>query len=83
MTINKKLVAGLSLAPLAVLAEGGSTSAMDTAQAVSMLTSAKDGLVSLLQSAAPIITAIVLAGLAIWAAIVIVRIVKRAFNAGK
>ena len=82
MKINKKLVAGLSLAPLAVLAEGP-TSAMDTAQAVSMLTSAKDGLVSLLSSAAPIITAIVLAGLAIWAAIVIVRIVKRAFNAGK
>ena len=82
MTINKKLVAGLTLAPLAALADG-STTAMDTTHAVSMLTSAKDGLVSLLQSAAPIITAIVLAGLAIWAAIIIVRIVKRAFNAGK
>ena len=83
MKINKNLVAGASLAPLAVLAETPGSSSMDTTQAVSMLTAAKDGLVSLLQSAAPIVTAIVLAGLAIWAAIVIVRIVKRAFNAGK
>ena len=82
MMINKKMVAGLSLAPLAVLAEGP-TSGMDTTAAVSMITSAKEGLVSLLSSVAPIITAIVLAGLAIWAAIVVVRIVKRAFNAGK
>lgn len=83
MMINKKLVAGLSLAPLAALAETPGSTTMDTTQAVSMLTSAKDGLVALLSSAAPIITAIVLAGLAIWAAIAIVRIVKRAFNAGK
>ena len=83
MKINKNLVAGASLAPLAALAETPGSTSMDTTQAVSMLTAAKEGLVSLLQSAAPIVTAIVLAGLAIWAAIVIVRIVKRAFNAGK
>ena len=83
MMINKKLVAGLSLAPLAVLAETPGSTTMDTTAAVSMITAAKEGLVSLLSSVAPIITAIVLAGLAIWAAIVVVRIVKRAFNAGK
>ena len=83
MTINKKLVAGLSLAPLFALAETPGSNTMDTTAAVSMITSAKEGLVSLLSSVAPIITGIVLAGLAIWAAIVVVRIVKRAFNAGK
>lgn len=82
MKINNKLVAGLSLAPLAVLADTPAGT-MDTSAAVSMITSAKDGLVSLLSSVAPIVTGIVLAGLAIWAAIVVVRIVKRAFNAGK
>ena len=83
MTINRKLVAGVSLAPLFALAETPGGNTMDTTAAVSMITSAKEGLVSLLSSVAPIITAIVLAGLAIWASIVIVRIVKRAFNAGK
>ncbi len=82
MMINKKLVACLSLAPFAALAETPAGT-MDTTAAVSMITAAKDGLVGLLSSVAPIITAIVLAGLAIWAAIVVVRIVKRAFNAGK
>ena len=58
----------------------GTTPSMDIAEATTMLTSAQTGLSALLTAAAPIVTTIVLAGLAIWAAIVLVRIVKRAFS---
>lgn len=78
---NKRLVlsALTGLSSFAVLAEG-ETPVMDTTQATQMLTSAQTGLTSLLQSAAPVVTALVLAGLSIWGALMLVRIVKRAFS---
>lgn len=63
-----------------VLFAEGSAPSMDTTAAETMLTSAQTGLTGLLSSAAPIVTAIVLAGLAIWAALVLIRIIKRAFS---
>lgn len=69
-----------AIAPFVALAEGDAT--MDTTAATTMLTSAQTGLTSLLSAAAGILTAIVLAGLAIWGALAIVRIVKKAFKTG-
>lgn len=79
--MKKKIVilAGSAASQLTLLAEG-TTPTMDTTQAEAMLTSAQTGLTSLLTSAAPVVTALVLAGLAIWGALMLVRIIKRAFS---
>ena len=71
-------VLGVVAVPALARAEG-STSTMDTTAVTTMLTSIQTGLVGLLNSAMPIVTAVVLAGLALWAGLVIVRIIKRVF----
>lgn len=78
--MKKKIMASLGLlAPVAVFAEG-TTPSMDTTTAASMISSASDGLTGLLTTVAPYITTLVLAGLAIWAALVIIKLVKRGFS---
>lgn len=63
----------------ALLAEG-TTPTMDTTAAAGLVEQAQTGLSSLLTTVTPYISTIVLAGLAIWAAMVIIRLVKRAFS---
>lgn len=71
---------GLSL-PVVSFAEGEvTTTPMDTTSAQGVVKSATDGLQGLIESVTPYVTALILAGLAIWAALVIIRIVKRAFS---
>lgn len=67
---------------LAETPSSGTGTAMDTEAAESMLEAAQAGLEGLLSAATPVITALVLAGLAIWGALALVRIVKRAFRTG-
>lgn len=76
---NKILaLVGLSV-PLATFAEG-STPTMDTTSAETIVSSATTGLQSLLTAVTPYVTTLILAGLAIWAGMVIIRVVKRAFS---
>lgn len=76
----KSMVLGASTFAAPVLFAEGTTPTMDTTNAEAMLTSAQTGLTSLLSSAAPVVTALVLAGLAIWGGLMLVRIIKRAFS---
>lgn len=77
--MKKKLfaLAGF-LGSLVSFAEGEIT--MDTTAAESIVTSAKNGLTTFLTNVTPTISAIILAGLAIWAAFVVIRLVKKAFS---
>lgn len=71
------LVAASSLGLFA--ADGG----MDTTQATTMMTQIKTGLEAILTAAGPIVTALILSGIGIWAVFAVVRLMKRAFNSGK
>lgn len=77
----KKFFALFALSPLGLLA--ADPAAMDTTQATTMMTAVQTGLESILTAAGPIITAIILAGLGIWAVFAVVRLLKRAFNTGR
>lgn len=71
-----------SLGSVAAFAEG-TTTTMDTTAAETIVNSASTGLQSLLTAVVPYVTAVLLAGLAIWAGIAVIRIVKRAFSNAK
>lgn len=79
--MKKMLFPSLVLGSSALLAADPAT--MDTTQATTMMTAVQTGLQSILTSAGPIITAIILGGLGIWAVFAVVRLLKRAFNTGK
>lgn len=68
------------MAPAAVLAADGDTPAMDTTAAANMVKASQEGLTDLLTTVQPYITTLLLAGLAIWAAIRIIVLVKRVFS---
>lgn len=78
--MKKKIIALLGFSAPVVLFAEGTTPTMDTTAAASMVSAASDGLVSLLSTVAPYITTLVLTGLAIWAALVVIRLVKRGFS---
>lgn len=70
-----------ALGALPALAEetgGGSTTTADT-----VIDNAQSALEGILTSAGSAVSALVVAGLAIWGAIAIVGVLKRAFSAGK
>lgn len=77
----KKLLLSSLLAAGSVLA--ADPPAMDTTTATTMMTSVQTGLEAILTAAGPIISAIILAGIGIWAVFAVVRLMKRAFNSGK
>ena len=80
----KKLALAASVAVASafpVLAEGEAT--MDTTTATTMMTQIKNGLEAILTAAGPIITALILSDIGIWAVFAVVRLMKRAFNSGK
>lgn len=78
--MKKKILALVGFAsPVAMFAEGTNPT-MDTSTADTMVKAATDGLGDLLSTVAPYVTTLFLAGLAIWAAFVIFRLVKRAFS---
>lgn len=82
---NKLLAGALALASaVPVFAEetSGSTPAMDTEAAETMMESIQTGFSSLLEAAQPIITTIILAALGIWVGFFIVRLAKRALKTG-
>lgn len=79
--MKKFLLPSSVLAAGSVFAEGAA--AMDTTTATNMMTSVQTGLEAILTAAGPIITAIILAGIGIWAVFAVVRLMKRAFNSGK
>lgn len=68
-------------APFALLAEETSGSGADTATTV--IENAQNSLEGILTTAGGAVAALVAAGLAIWGAIAIVGVLKRAFSAGK
>lgn len=80
--MKKYLLPSSVLAAGSVFAEGPSA-AMNTTTATNMMTSVQTGLEAILTAAGPIITAIILAGIGIWAVFAVVRLMKRAFNSGK
>lgn len=65
----------------AAFAEGAT--GMDTTTATTMMTQIQTGLEAILTAAGPIITAVILSGIGIWAVFAVVRLMKRAFNSGK
>lgn len=65
--------------PFITFAEG-TAATMDTTSAKSMVESAQTGLTTLLSECVPYVTTLFLGGLAIWAAFVIFRLIKRAFS---
>ena len=79
--MKKKLVVAASAA-LPVLSALAEDPSVDTSAAEGIITSGKTALQSVMSSATPAVTAIVLAGLGIWAAIKIIRLLKRAFSSG-
>lgn len=66
---------------VSALAEEGSTTT--TTVADSLIDSAQGSLEGILTSAGTAVSGLVVAGLAIWGAIAIIGVLKRAFNAGK
>lgn len=80
--LKYKIMALLGLAvPVVSFAEDTiTTTPMDTTKAQGVVKSATEGLQGLIEAVTPYVTALILAGLAIWAALVIIRIVKRAFS---
>lgn len=72
-----------TVSSLAVMAEetaGGGTS---ESVGESVISGAQETLEGILTSAGTAVTSILLAGLAIWAGIAIIGLIKRSFNAGK
>ena len=65
----------------AALAQEGSASAINIAE--TLTEQAKDSLTGMLDTVAPVIVAVVVAGLSIWGGIALVGIIKRGFTAGK
>lgn len=78
--MNKKMLAVIgAFAPVALFAEG-TAGEMDTTAASGIIQKATTGLGNLLTTVTPFVTNLILAGLAIWAALVIIKLVKRAFS---
>lgn len=79
------VVAAFSLPSLAVLAEEAGEGGSDASASLGsqVVSSAQGTLTTVLTAAGPAILAIIGAGLALWAGISIVGILKRAFSAGK
>lgn len=76
--MKKIIVAASAALPFAsALAEGETTT-----PAQQIITSGQSALESVMTAATPAVTALVLAGLGIWAAIKIIRLLKRAFSSG-
>lgn len=79
-----KLAIAASVASSSVLpALAEDSVSMDTTTATTMMTQIKTGLEAILTAAGPIITALILSGIGIWAVFAVVRLMKRAFNSGK
>ncbi len=78
--MKKKLLALIGLSAPSVMFAEGAAATMDTTAAAGIINSCSTGLVSLLETVTPYVTTLILAGLAIWAAMVIIRLVKRAFS---
>lgn len=76
---NKLIALSGVLLSMPVLAEG-TTPAMDTTAAENMVNYATTGLSGLLTACVPYITSLFLAGLAIWGAYVVFKLIKRAFS---
>ena len=74
------MLAAASVASAAAFAADGDPVAMDTTAASNMVKSAQEGLTGLLTTVQPYITTLLLAGLAIWAGIRIIALVKRVFS---
>lgn len=80
--MNKMKYATLAFLPtVSVFAEGANSGSSAT-DAAGLLTDAQTALTGMLTSAFPVIATVVVAGLGIWGAIKLVRIVKRALSAG-
>lgn len=79
----KKNISRLALAVPALCACGSALAAGDDSTAQTVITQAQSSLEGILTSAGTAVTALVVAGLAIWGAIAIVGVLKRAFSAGK
>lgn len=77
--MKNKMLLLASAGSLGVLAEG-TTPTMDVTAGTGIINAATTGLESLLTACTPYITTLILAGLAIWAAIVILKVVKRVFS---
>lgn len=72
--------------PLALLAEetsGSSSSTSAAGMAAEITSQASEALSGMLDTVAPVIVTVVVAGLGIWGGIALVGIIKRGFNAGK
>lgn len=80
----KKNISRLALAVPALCACGSALAAGEgDTVASSVIDQAQSSLEGILTSAGSAVTALVVAGLAIWGAIAIVGVLKRAFSAGK
>ena len=86
----KKLVysslAVAATSPLALLAEETSGSGSGDGaigMAGNVISGASDALTGMLDTAAPVIVTVIIAGLSIWGGIALVGLIKRGFNAGK
>lgn len=78
--MKKKIITALaSVGSVAAFAEG-TTQQMDTTAAANMVQSATTGLQSLLETVTPYLVTLLLAGLAVWAGIMLVKLVKRVFG---
>lgn len=74
----------LAATSVCAFAEGeSSTPQLDTSEVVNAATSIKTGLVSILGDLSPLVIAVVVAGVAIWAIPRIVGILKTGFTSGK
>ena len=79
----KKLLAILSAAPMGLLAAENGGAAYTGSVAETIVNDASSTMTNFLTGAAPVIATIIGAGLAIWAGIRLVGILKSAFSAGK
>lgn len=80
----KKNISRLALAVPALCACGSALATGESdSTAQTVITQAQTSLEGILTSAGTAVTALVVAGLAIWGAIAIVGVLKRAFSAGK
>ena len=86
----KKLIysalAFAATSPLALLAEetgSGTSDVTASGLAEGLVSAAGESLTGMLDTVAPVIVTVVVAGLAIWGGIALVGMIKRGFNAGK
>lgn len=80
--MKKKLLALLGFASTGAVFAEGEGATMDTSAAAQMVSSATTGLADFLNTVTPYLVTLMLAGLAVWAGIVVIRLVKRVFSRG-